>query len=117
MACERACPFEAIKVVDNLARIDYDKCRACGICVSKCPTGSIVDCSDYDLVAEISDKCNGCTLCARACPVDAISGTPKEMHVVDKEKCIGCGICVDQCKRGAVTLKKVERTKKVVAVG
>lgn len=117
LACERACPFEAIKVVDNLARIDYEKCRACGICVSKCPTGSIVDYSDYDLVAEISDKCNGCTLCARACPVNAISGTPKEMHVVDEEKCIGCGICVDQCKRGAVALKKVKRTKKAVAVG
>jgi ferredoxin len=49
--------------------------------------------------------------------VDAISGTPKEKHVLDKEKCIGCGICVDQCKRGAVTLKKVAGTKKVVAAG
>ncbi len=35
--CERSCPEEAIKVVDMVARIDYDKCTGCGICVAKCP--------------------------------------------------------------------------------
>jgi H+/Na+-translocating ferredoxin:NAD+ oxidoreductase subunit B len=120
MACEKVCPYEAIKVIDNIAQIDYDKCRSCGICVTKCPTGSIVNRRDHDLVAEISDKCNGCTMCARACPVNAITGEPKEMHKVDSDSCIGCGICVDQCKRGAVILKKVERqaaVAKVRAVG
>ena len=35
--CERNCPKDAIHVVNNVARIDYDKCVGCGICVSKCP--------------------------------------------------------------------------------
>lgn len=36
--CERNCPSGAIKVVDNLARIDYTKCTACGLCAEKCPS-------------------------------------------------------------------------------
>ena len=35
--CQRNCPSDAIHVVDNLARIDYDKCTGCGTCVAKCP--------------------------------------------------------------------------------
>lgn len=35
--CEQACPEEAIKVVENLAQIDYDKCTSCGNCVEACP--------------------------------------------------------------------------------
>ena len=35
--CEKNCPDEAIKVKDNLAVIDYEKCTDCGICVEKCP--------------------------------------------------------------------------------
>jgi electron transport complex protein RnfB len=41
--CEKACKFEAIHVVDNLATIDYDKCRLCGACVKACPRGIIVN--------------------------------------------------------------------------
>ena len=37
--CEKNCPFDAIHVIDNLAVIDYDKCKACGICANKCPKG------------------------------------------------------------------------------
>ena len=35
--CQRNCPEDAIHVVDNVARIDYDKCTGCGTCVAKCP--------------------------------------------------------------------------------
>lgn len=35
--CEKECPSDAIHVIDNCARIDYDKCTACGACVEKCP--------------------------------------------------------------------------------
>lgn len=35
--CEKNCPFDAIHVVDNIAVIDYEKCKGCGICANKCP--------------------------------------------------------------------------------
>ncbi|HZJ58552.1 MAG TPA: RnfABCDGE type electron transport complex subunit B [Clostridia bacterium] len=39
--CERACEYDAIKVENNIARIDYDKCVNCMVCAEKCPTKSI----------------------------------------------------------------------------
>ena len=39
--CEKVCPEGAIKVVDNLAVIDYEKCADCGICTAQCPTGCL----------------------------------------------------------------------------
>lgn len=39
--CEKACKFDAIKVVDNLAVIDYHKCTSCGECVKACPMKTI----------------------------------------------------------------------------
>lgn len=41
MKCEKVCPTGAIKVVDNLARIDYDKCVGCVACSENCPVGVI----------------------------------------------------------------------------
>lgn len=39
--CEKVCPEGAIKVIDNLATIDYDKCTGCGICKDACPVKCI----------------------------------------------------------------------------
>lgn len=41
--CEKTCEFDAIHVVDNLARIDYAKCTNCGRCAEKCPQKIIVN--------------------------------------------------------------------------
>ena len=41
--CEKACKFDAIHVVDNLAVIDYNKCTSCGECVKVCPMMSILE--------------------------------------------------------------------------
>jgi RnfABCDGE-type electron transport complex B subunit len=40
--CEKACKFDAIHVVDNLAIIDYSKCTMCGECVKVCPRKIII---------------------------------------------------------------------------
>lgn len=40
--CERACEAGAIKVVDNLAVIDYSLCVACGKCAEVCPRKVII---------------------------------------------------------------------------
>jgi len=39
--CEKACKFDAIAVIDNLAVIDYHKCTSCGECVKVCPAKTI----------------------------------------------------------------------------
>lgn len=39
--CELNCPHDAIKVENNLARIDYGKCTGCGKCAEVCPTKCI----------------------------------------------------------------------------
>ena len=41
--CEKECPFDAIHVVDNLAVIDYEKCKLCGKCAKVCPKHAIID--------------------------------------------------------------------------
>lgn len=40
--CEKACPFGAITVDNNVAYIDYNKCRLCRKCVAVCPTQAIL---------------------------------------------------------------------------
>ena len=41
--CVKECPFEAITLENNLAYIDFRKCRLCRKCVSVCPTHAIHD--------------------------------------------------------------------------
>ena len=41
--CVKACEYDAIHVVDNLAKIDYDKCVNCGACVKVCPVKVIME--------------------------------------------------------------------------
>ncbi|MDR1129913.1 MAG: 4Fe-4S binding protein, partial [Prevotellaceae bacterium] len=41
--CQKACAFESITISNNLAYIDYTKCRLCRKCVSECPTNAIVE--------------------------------------------------------------------------
>ncbi len=41
--CQTACPFDAIIIENNVAYIDYNKCKLCRKCVTVCPTGAIVD--------------------------------------------------------------------------
>lgn len=35
--CEKKCEFDAIHVENNLAKVDADKCTACGVCAEACP--------------------------------------------------------------------------------
>jgi electron transport complex protein RnfB len=42
MMCTKVCEYDAIKVENNLARIDYSKCTNCGKCAEKCPTKVIL---------------------------------------------------------------------------
>ena len=39
--CEKNCSTDAIRVIDNVATIDYKKCIKCGTCFEKCPRSTI----------------------------------------------------------------------------
>ncbi len=68
----------------------------------KCPAGVCKALLSYEIVPSL---CKGCTLCAKNCPVDAISGTVKKPHVIDRAKCIKCGLCQRNCKFNAIIVK------------
>ncbi|HEY3284265.1 MAG TPA: NADH-quinone oxidoreductase subunit NuoF [Armatimonadota bacterium] len=67
----------------------------------KCPAGQCANFKTYSIDAE---KCKGCTLCARKCPVEAISGSPRQLHTINVEKCVKCGACFDACRMNAVVV-------------
>ncbi len=41
--CVKICPYEAIAMTNNLAYIDFDKCKSCRKCVEECPQGTIIE--------------------------------------------------------------------------
>ena len=118
-SCEKACPFDAIHVIDGVARVDEEKCKACNKCVDICPRHIIalepyktkrhvtIPCSSHDKgvdASKVSDNgCIGCSLCAKSCPKEAITMV-NNLAVIDYEKCIGCGICAQKCPRKLITV-------------
>ncbi len=103
--CVRTCPVDAIKIDNNLARIDHSKCIVCGLCVKKCPTNAIFDYIPVRPKAYIDPaKCVGIDVCEKVCPVNAISGEIRSVHVVNQEKCIGCRMCESRCPKKAITM-------------
>ena len=113
--CVRVCAFDAISVQNGVAKVDYDKCTACGCCERACPrsvirllpakTSARVLCrtrlSPRDARKTCKNACIKCQLCIRNCPEDAISMVDG-LVVVDQGKCTACGICQQKCPTGAI---------------
>ncbi|MBO5097351.1 MAG: RnfABCDGE type electron transport complex subunit B [Agathobacter sp.] len=115
-SCVKACPFDAIHVVDGVAVVDKDACKACGKCIAACPKGliefvpydakHIVQCNSKDkgkdVMAACSVGCIGCGICAKNCPSDAITVENNIAHI-DQDKCTGCGTCAEKCPKKIIT--------------
>ncbi len=109
-SCEKACPFDAIHVINGVAYVNRVKCRACGKCVSACPKQLIeilpdlnqyaVACSNTEkgkaVKAVCSAGCIGCGICVKQCENDAVHVT-SNLSKIDYDKCQNCGKCAEKC--------------------
>ena len=110
--CVKKCAFNAIKIENGVAVVEYEKCRACGVCVESCPQKIIrlipfdtdvwVGCASKDKGPVVRSLCKvgciGCALCVKVCPTGAIS-VDDGVAVIDYDKCIDCGACAEKCPR------------------
>ena len=122
--CSNLCPVGTLlglisKFAVNKIYIDADKCVSCGVCASKCPTGSI----DYKQKTVDNETCVKCLNCLGKCPKSAISfGMHKNKNVPfsqSRRKFIIGGAAVGVlllAAKGSVLLAKsaVEKFKKVI---
>ena len=114
--CTRACAFDAIHIVDGIAKVDREKCTGCGACAAVCPNHVIevvpehkrkpvVLCQNKDKGAQTRKACTagciGCMKCAKACPREAIT-VENNVAYIDQEKCVGCQLCVKECPVGVI---------------
>ncbi len=114
--CKVACPFDAIEIIDGIAVVDKEKCKACGKCVATCPkhlielipyeSEHVVLCNSKDKGMDVKKACQagciGCGLCARNCPEGAIEVTENLAHI-NYEKCTNCGACKSKCPVKIIT--------------
>lgn len=116
-SCVKVCPFDAIHVIDGVAVVDKEACKACGKCVDKCPKNLIelipyeqkvtVACSSVDKGKIVMHACElgciGCKKCEKNCEAGAITVENNVAHI-DYSKCTNCGTCVEVCSRNCITL-------------
>ena len=111
-SCVKACGFDAIHIVNGIAVVDKEKCKACGKCVAECPKHLIelipyqqkqaVACSSKEKGKAVMSACEigciGCRKCVKECPSEAIT-VVDNVAQIDYEKCTNCGKCKETCPR------------------
>lgn len=115
--CVKACPFDAIHIMNGVAVVDREACKACGKCVKACPNELIemvsydqkvmVQCNSRDIGKHVVKVCKigcvGCRLCERNCEAAAIKVENNIAHI-DYDKCTNCGVCVEKCPKKVIQL-------------
>ena len=124
--CTKVCKYDALHIVDGIAKVDKEKCVGCMSCAAVCPRNLIipVDYDSHTVVACSSHAkgavttrgctqgCIGCGLCTKICPNDAIH-VDHNLAVIDYSKCVGCGLCATVCPKKLIS-SHVEDASQVV---
>ncbi len=114
-SCVSECPFDAIHVIDGVAVVDKEACKACGKCIAVCPkhlielvpydAGFAVACASHDkgpvVMKSCESGCIGCMLCQKNCPEGAVQVSEFLAHI-DQDKCTSCGTCFEKCPRKTI---------------
>lgn len=123
--CKLHCEYDAIEIVDGLARINRDKCVGCGVCAKACPKNIIsiqakkslvyVACTSNSPGGNTRKRCTvgciGCMKCQKACKFDAIF-VENNLARVDFDKCKNCGLCEKECPTKAIINLRPKKVKK-----
>ena len=126
--CVAACKYNAIKVVDGVAKVNSKKCTGCMACAAACPRKLIIP-VDYGTnvyiacnsqakgavtVRGCSKGCIGCGICTKICPHEAIH-VENNLAVIDYEKCTACGLCAAVCPKKLIE-SPVETPEEILAI-
>ncbi len=129
--CIKACPYDAIKLVDKVAEVDRNLCIGCGICLSFCPKDIIklmpknkltfVACNSTAKGGETRKACKvgclGCMKCVKVCTENAIT-VENNLAKIDHDLCIDCGLCTTVCPtESVIKLIKKELPRKTKKKG
>lgn len=109
-SCVNVCEFDALHIVDGIAKVDKEACVSCGKCIKECPNHLIelipysaeqrVACNSNDKGKDVKAACSvgciGCMLCTKQCEFDAITVT-NNLAKIDYSKCTHCGKCAEKC--------------------
>ena len=110
--CVEACPFDSIRIVNGVAVVNKETCKACSKCIKVCPQNLIelipydakvaVQCSSRDMGKIVMKACKvgciGCKMCEKVCEAGAVPVSDNIAHI-DQEKCTGCGKCAEKCPK------------------
>lgn len=114
--CVYHCPYGAIDLIDGIAVINENKCKACGMCVQTCPKNLIyivpkrpgatmVSCRNKWPGAQTRKNCTtgciGCRKCYNSCEFGAIT-MDGPLAVINQELCTRCGKCEEACPTHAI---------------
>jgi len=80
--CVSVCKFDAIRMVDGLAIVDYEKCTGCGACAKACPR-NLIEMVPFGYENMLTVACSS-------------RESGKVTRLMCKVGCIGCGVCVKQ---------------------
>ena len=113
--CVKACPFDAIRVVNGVAVVDKEACKASKKCIAACPK-QLISLVPYDAVSHVACStkekgkavmnackvgCITCKKCEKNCPEQAIT-IENNKPVIDYSKCTNCGKCKEDCSRKCI---------------